>query len=150
MLPTMLTLWGIVTTLQGVVKSYHGLLAARFFLGLLEGGVFPGLVLYLSFFYPRQQLQWRISAFFSMASLSGAFSGLLAYGIVNMHGVGGRPGWAWIFILEGLFTFLFGLTSYFLLPPTPSHAPFFTEKEKAYVVSRLREDGATGRRRRQV
>jgi hypothetical protein len=104
MLPTMLTLWGIVTTLQGnliftsdlladsltcckgVVSSYGGLLAARFFLGLLEGmsqgydlyeagstrvlgGVFPGLVLYLSYFYPRQQLQWRQVPVFSVIRL---------------------------------------------------------------------------------
>ncbi|KAF9459783.1 major facilitator superfamily domain-containing protein [Collybia nuda] len=144
MLPTMLTLWGVVTTLQGVVKSYQGLLACRFFLGLFEGGVFPGLVLYLSFFYPRQQLQWRISAFFSTASISGAFSGLLAFGIINMEGVGNRPGWAWIFILEGLFTFLFGVSAYFTLPRSPLHAPFFSEKEKLYVVERLREAGSTG------
>ncbi|KAF8808496.1 MFS general substrate transporter [Phlegmacium glaucopus] len=145
MLPTMLTLWGLVTMLQGVVHNYQGLLACRFFLGLLEGGVFPGLVLYLSFFYPRQRLQWRISAFFSAASLSGAFSGLLAFGIINMNGVGNRPGWAWIFILEGLFTLLFGLASYMLLPRSPAHARFFNEKEKAYVISKLKEDGATGR-----
>lgn len=59
MLPTMLTLWGVVTTLQGVVKTYSGLLACRFFLGLLEGGVFPGLVLYLSYFYPRYKMNLR-------------------------------------------------------------------------------------------
>jgi len=145
MLPTMLMLWGVVATLQGVVKTYHGLLAARFFLGLLEGGVFPGLVLYLSFWYPRRKLQWRISAFFSTASISGAFSGILAYGIIKMDGVGGRPGWAWIFILEGLFTFLFGLSSYFTLPRSPIHARFLTEKEKQYVVAQLKETGATGR-----
>ncbi|KAG6879064.1 hypothetical protein C0992_005411 [Termitomyces sp. T32_za158] len=145
MLPTMLTLWGIITTLQGVVKNYAGLLACRFFLGLCEGGVFPGLVLYLSFWYPRRQLQSRISAFFSTASLSGAFSGILAYGIVKMNGVGGRPGWAWIFILEGLFTFVFGLSAYFTLPRSPASARFLNEKEKAYVIARLRETGATGR-----
>ncbi|KXN86821.1 hypothetical protein AN958_09557 [Leucoagaricus sp. SymC.cos] len=145
MLPTMLTLWGIVTTLQGVVRSYGGLLACRFFLGLLEGGVFPGLVLYLSFFYPRQRLQWRISAFFSCASLSGAFSGILAFGIIHMNGVGKKAGWAWIFILEGLFTFLFGLVSYFLLPRSPAHAYFFNDDEKNYVLAKLREDGVEGK-----
>ncbi|GLB38895.1 putative major facilitator superfamily protein [Lyophyllum shimeji] len=144
MLPTMLTLWGVVTTLQGVVKTYHGLLACRFFLGLLEGGVFPGLVLYLSFFYPRQRLQWRISGFFSTASISGAFSGLLAFAIINMNGVGNRPGWAWIFILEGLFTVLFGVSSYFTLPRSPAHARFLTAKEKEYVIAQLKETGATG------
>ncbi|CAA7268901.1 unnamed protein product [Cyclocybe aegerita] len=145
MLPTMLTLWGIVTTLQGVVRTYHGLLACRFFLGLLEGGVFPGLVLYLSFFYPRQRLQWRISAFFSAASVSGAFSGLLAFGIINMNGIGHRPGWAWIFILEGLVTFAFGLISFALLPRSPAHARFFSQAEKDYVITKLREDGATAK-----
>ncbi|KAJ3576373.1 hypothetical protein NP233_g462 [Leucocoprinus birnbaumii] len=145
MLPTMLTLWGVVTTLQGVVTSYSGLLAARFFLGLLEGGVFPGLVLYLSFFYPRQRLQWRISAFFSAASLAGAFSGLLAFGIINMDGIGNKAGWSWIFILEGLFTFLFGLLSFALLPRSPTHAYFFNDEEKKYVATKLKEDGIEGR-----
>jgi sugar phosphate permease len=144
MLPTMLTLWGVVTTLQGVVKSYSGLLACRFFLGLLEGGVFPGLVLYLSSWYPRRRLQWRISGFFSTASLSGAFSGLLAFGIIHMNGVGKRPGWAWIFILEGLFTVLFGISSFFLLPRSPAHASFLTAREKEYIITQLRETGATG------
>ncbi|KAH9482229.1 putative transporter [Psilocybe cubensis] len=145
LLPTMLTLWGIVTALQGVVTTYEGLLACRFFLGLFEGGVFPGLVLYLSFFYPRLMLQWRVSAFFSAASISGAFSGLLAYGIVNMDGVGGRRGWEWIFILEGVFTVAFGLVSFFLLPRSPAHAHFLTKEEKEYVHAVLKEDGATGK-----
>ncbi|KAG6917453.1 hypothetical protein DXG01_002430 [Tephrocybe rancida] len=165
MLPTMLTLWGIVTTLQGIVHDYTGILVCRFFLGLCEGGVFPGLVLYLSFWYPRQQLQWRfvalpfspsphrlplttslprISAFFSTASLSGAFSGILAFGIIHMDGVGNRPGWAWIFILEGLFTVAFGITAYWTLPRSPQHAKFLSEKEKEYVVRMLKETGATG------
>lgn len=145
MLPTMLTLWGVVTALQGVVQTYGGLLACRFFLGLLEGGVFPGLVLYLSFFYPRHQLQWRISAFFSAASLSGAFSSLLAFGIIRVNGIGNRHGWAWIFIIEGSFTFALGALSYLLLPRSPAQARFFNEQERRYIVLKLREDGATGK-----
>ncbi|KAG6917190.1 hypothetical protein DXG01_003533 [Tephrocybe rancida] len=144
MLPMMLMLWGIVTTLQGLVTTYSGLLACRFFLGLFEGGVFPGFVLYLSFWYPRQQLQRRISAFFSTASLSGAFSGILAYGIIHMDGMGGRPGWAWIFILEGLFTIVFGVSAFFLLPSSPETARFLTMEEKDYVLRQLRDAGATG------
>jgi len=144
LLPALLTLWGIVTTLQGLVKSYSGLLACRFFLGLFEGGVFPGLVLYLSFFYPRQKLNWRVSGFFSTASISGAFSGILAYGIINLNGRGGRPGWAWIFILEGLFTVVFGALSFFILPRSPAHCNFLNEEEKAYVDRTLRECGAIG------
>lgn len=97
-LPGIVTIWGLITTMQGFVNSYSGLVAARFFLGLVEGGMFPAIVLYLSFFYTRRELQLRIALFFSAASLSGAFSGLLAYGIIRLDGKGNRPGWAWIFI----------------------------------------------------
>lgn len=145
MLPTMLTLWGIVTALQGIVTTYSGLLVCRFFLGLLEGGVFPGLVLYLSFFYPRQRLNWRITLFFSAASLSGAFSGLLAFGIMKMNGIGHKAGWEWIFILEGVFTLLFGITSYLLLPRSPEHAGFLSNREKAYIATQLKQDGTTSK-----
>jgi len=144
LLPVLLTLWGVVTTSQGAVKTYHGLLACRFFLGLLEGGVFPGLVLYLSTFYPRQKLNWRIAAFFSTASISGAFSGILAYGIIHMDGLGHLHGWAWIFILEGLFTILFGISSFFLLPRSPEDCRFLSETERLYVLQQLQKTGATG------
>ncbi|KAF8844459.1 MFS general substrate transporter [Paxillus ammoniavirescens] len=142
MLPAMITAWGIVSTLQGVVHNYSGLLACRFFLGLMEGGLFPGLVLYLSFFYPRERLQIRIATFFASASLSGAFSGLLAAAIDEINGKGSKPGWAWILILEGISTFLFGVISFFFLPRSPEKARFFTQKERSYVMSKLRHDGA--------
>ncbi len=92
LLPALLISWGIAATLQGIVTSYGGLLACRFFLGLFEGGLFPGVVLYLTHFYPRAKITTRVSAFFASASLSGAFSGILAYGIIRMDGVGGRAG----------------------------------------------------------
>lgn len=142
MMPTMLILWGVVTTLQGVVTSYSGLLAARFFLGLLEGGITPGLVLYLSLFYPRHKLNTRLAAVFSSASLSGAFSGILASGIVKIKesSTQTRPGWSWIFIIEGLFTVIFGLASYVLLPRSPKTIRFLTPEERDYIVGVLQGD----------
>jgi MFS family permease len=138
----MLTLWGIVTACQGTIKTYGGLLACRFFLGLLEGGVLPGLVLYLSYFYPRLRLQTRINAFFSAASLSGAFGGIMAYGIINLNGKHGHSGWQWIFIIEGAITVVIGLSGYLLMPDTPDHARFLNEEEKSYIKAKLKEDGA--------
>ncbi|KAJ8691717.1 hypothetical protein PTI98_011258 [Pleurotus ostreatus] len=142
LLSTLLVLWGVVTTLQGVVHNYAGLLACRFFLGLFEGGVLPGIVLYLSLFYPRAQLQKRLSVVFAASSLAGAFSGLLAAGISEMSGIGGRPGWAWIFILEGIFTVLFGILSSFFIPSSPMNCRLLKQEEKEYIMLRLREDGA--------
>ncbi|KAK0445887.1 major facilitator superfamily domain-containing protein [Armillaria borealis] len=141
LLPTLMTIWGVITVLQGVVTSYGGLLACRFFLGVFEGGVFPGLVLYLTYFYPRSKMTTRIVAFFASATLSGAFSGILAYGIIRMDGVGGRAGWRWIFILEGAFTVAWGLMSYFLMPRDAMAARFLRPAEREYVASQVAESG---------
>ncbi|KAI6128320.1 major facilitator superfamily domain-containing protein [Pisolithus thermaeus] len=138
LLPAMVTLWGIIAAMQGFVTDYTGLLLCRLFLGFAQGGIFPGIVLYLSSFYPRERLQIRITAFFASASLTGAFSGLLAAAITTMDGIGGKPGWAWIFILEGLFTFAFGILSFFLLPRSPETARFLSSEERCYVVSKLK------------
>src|SRR4051812_23640091 len=94
-----MVLWGIVATLLGVCTNYAGFLAARFFLGVAESGLFPGVVFYLSMWYKRTETHYRVALFFSAASLAGAFGGILAYGIGFMDGVGGLKGWRWIFIL---------------------------------------------------
>ena len=84
---------------MGVCTNYAGFLAARFFLGVTESGLFPGVVFYLSMWYKRTETHYRVALFFSAASLAGAFGGILAYGIGFMDGVGGLKGWRWIFIL---------------------------------------------------
>ncbi|KAI6132155.1 major facilitator superfamily domain-containing protein [Pisolithus croceorrhizus] len=142
LLPAMVALWGIIAAMQGFVTGYTGLLLCRFFLGLTQGGLLPGLVLYLSSFYPRERLQMRISAFFSSASLTGAFTGLLAAGIIHMDGIGGKPGWAWIFFIEGLFTFSFGISSFFIFPRSPESARFLSPEERYYVISKLKRSRA--------
>jgi MFS family permease len=112
-LPTLMLLWGTVATLMGVSQNFAGFLAARFFLGITESGLFPGVVFYLSMWYKRTESHYRVALFFSAASLAGAFGGIFAYGIGFMKGVGGYNGWRWIFILVSsarLFIFRPGLT----------------------------------------
>ncbi|KAJ0420970.1 major facilitator superfamily domain-containing protein [Aspergillus carlsbadensis] len=140
LLPTLCTAWGLVTILQCEARNFSGFVACRFFLGLCEGGLFPGIVLYLSGFYRRHELQVRIALFFSAASLSGAFSGLLAAAIQQMDGIRGLRGWQWIFILEGLFTVCFGLFSYAMLPNTPTDVLTFKPQHKAHCLHRLQLD----------
>jgi len=142
LLPTYVFLWGLVTTLQGLVTTYSGLLACRFFLGLFEGGLLPGIMLYLSSFYPRHKLQVRVAVLFCTTSLAGAFSGLLAAAILHMDGIRGKPGWAWIFILEGTFTVVFALFSFFVVPTSPLTAKFLNEAERVALDAALKEDGS--------
>ncbi|KAK6003707.1 hypothetical protein QM012_009478 [Aureobasidium pullulans] len=140
-LPSIMVAWGIVMTLMGLVKDFNGLLIARIFLGVTEAGLFPGVVFYNTMWYCRYEVQVRQAYFFSAASVAGAFSGLLAYGISYMEGVGGLAGWRWIFILEGLLTFVVAIVAYFVLVDYPETASFLTVEERAFVTYRLKYDG---------
>ncbi|KAH6644077.1 major facilitator superfamily domain-containing protein [Boeremia exigua] len=142
-LPTIMVAWGIVMTLMGIVKNYEGLLIARIFLGITEAGLFPGVAYYITMWYCRHEAQFRQALFFSAASVAGAFSGLLAFGIAHMDGVGGLEGWRWIFILEGILTVLVAILAFFTLYDFPETAGFLTEEERAFVVFRLKYQGAS-------
>lgn len=78
-LPTLTVLWGIVATLMGIVQNLTGFFIARFFLGVTESGLFPGVVYYFSMWYKRRERQFRISLFFGAAALAGSFGGILAF-----------------------------------------------------------------------
>jgi len=133
-LPGITVLWGVVMLSMGFVKTYEQLVGVRVCLGFAEGGLFPGVVYYLTLWYPRHKLQYRIGLFFGAASMSGAFSGLLAYGISFMSGTAGKLGWSWIFILEGCATVCVGVLAFFVMVDLPSTAKFLTPEEKNYVM----------------
>ncbi|EME45157.1 hypothetical protein DOTSEDRAFT_127766 [Dothistroma septosporum NZE10] len=144
--PVITVAFGIVSTLQGVVQNnggstgLAGFFVVRFLLGVAEGGLFPGVVFYLSMWYKRSERQFRVALFFAMASLAGAFGGILAYGISFMRGVGGYSGWRWIFIIEGLLTVVFAVAAYWFTADWPQKAKFVSEKERAFVNARLAAD----------
>ncbi|KAJ7600587.1 major facilitator superfamily domain-containing protein [Mycena floridula] len=139
-LPTLTLIWGIVSVGQGLVTNQAGLMGIRFLLGVTESGLFPGTILVISMYYKRRERGWRVAVFFGGAALAGAFGGILAYAIGLMNGVGGRAGWRWIFILEGILTVVVSLGAYFLVPTWPSEATFLTTSERARLFARLKED----------
>jgi len=125
---------------MGFVKDFKSLLIVRMALGLAEGGLFPGVTWYITLWYRRHECGLRMAIFFSAATLAGAFGGLLARVISNMNNTGGRPGWAWIFILEGLVTIVIACFAKFLINDSPETAKFLTEEERTEVKARLKED----------
>lgn len=139
-LPGMMLLWGITMTLHGIMRDYSDYLALRFFLGFFEAGLYPGVIFYISSWYRRTEVGFRVGMFFSSATIAGAFSGLLAAAIANMHGIGGKPAWAWIFIIEGLATIIISVASFFIVQDFPESAKFLTEAERVFTVRRLRQD----------
>ena len=110
------TAWGLIATLTGLVDSYGALLACRLLLGAVEAGLFPGLNIYLTFFYTKHELALRVGYLFVSAAIAGALGGLLAYGIGHMDGVQDMAGWRWIMIIEGIPSFVLGIVTYFVLP----------------------------------
>ncbi|KAJ6137597.1 Major facilitator superfamily domain general substrate transporter [Penicillium samsonianum] len=139
-LPFLTAIWGIITMCLGFVQNFAGFVAVRALLGIAEGGLLPGMVLYLSSFYRRGDLALRIGLFYTAASLSGAFGGLLARGLAEIGPRGGIEGWRWILIIEGLLTFVCGVFSFFFLPNSLESASFLTTEEKAFGGKRLMLD----------
>ncbi|KAJ4982846.1 hypothetical protein SVAN01_11666 [Stagonosporopsis vannaccii] len=138
-LPTLITLWGLVCTFMGFTKSYAGLVVCRALLGLFEGGILGGVIVYLAFFYRRGQMLLRSGLFYCAAPLSGAFGGLLASGLSQIE-VADYRHWPWIFFIEGAATVVFGMTCFFFMPDTPATARFLTEEEKNWALRRMRLD----------
>ncbi|KAL7409434.1 transporter [Mrakia frigida] len=137
-IPLIVICWGIVQTTMGVANTYGQLVALRCLLGFFECGLFPGLSFYLSSWYPRKELGLRIALFFSAATLAGAFGGILGYGLSKMAGIGGLGGWAWIFIIEGLLTFVVGCIAPWFVHDFPTEKPrFLNEEERVLVLRRL-------------
>ncbi|KAG2100382.1 major facilitator superfamily domain-containing protein [Suillus discolor] len=143
-LPSLTLAWGIVSIGQGLVKNQAGLFGIRFLLGATEAGLFPGVIYVFSVYYLRRERSWRVAIFFGGSALAGAFGGIFAYCIGLMNGVGGKSGWQWIFILEGLLTAVVSLIAYFIVPTWSHKAKFLSETEKTRLLDRLRADSDAG------
>lgn len=142
-LPGITVVWGIIVTLMGLDKSYPQLVGTRVALGIAEAGLFPGVVYYLTMWYPRHMLQKRIGIFYGGATIAGAFSGLLAFAISYMAGTDGLLGWSWIFIVEGSATVGVGILAFFVLVDFPDTATFLTPEERAFVIWKKKYDNSS-------
>jgi len=129
--------WGILATLTGLVHTIHQLYWLRFLLGLAEAGYFPGIVLYLTYWFRRRERARAFALFMTalpVTSIVGApISGLI---LDHAHWLG-VTSWRWLLILEGLPAVLFGVVTYFVLPNRPTEAKFLTSEEKEWLSASL-------------
>ncbi|KAF5095472.1 hypothetical protein D0Z00_003132 [Geotrichum galactomycetum] len=139
-LPLIAVLWGVCVLGMGFAKNYHHLIVLRILLGLFEAGLMPGCAYYLSNWYRPTEVSYRIALYFSAATIAGAFSGILAWAIMKMDGIGGLAGWSWIFILEGLLTITVGVLCYFFIYNSPKTCGFLTDEEITYWEWHLQQD----------
>ncbi|TFK57121.1 MFS general substrate transporter [Heliocybe sulcata] len=101
----------------------------------------PGVVYYLSTFYKRDELATRIGIFYAASAVSGAFSGLIAYGVFQIRN-SGFYGWQYLFWIEGASTSIFSIFAYFWLPRSPGSARFFSAREREIAEARILSDSS--------
>ncbi|KAG4442148.1 hypothetical protein IFR05_002361 [Cadophora sp. M221] len=154
-----LFLFGTVSTFQAFQNNYGSFIASRFLLGVTESGFIPGGLWTLSTWYTRKETAKRVMFFYFGNQFGQASSKLLAYGILHMRGVGGRPGWFWLFVLMGAFTCFSGCILGLFLPdsfkrPRSTFLPkvsFFTERELHILQSRvLLDDPMKGKKKKRI
>ncbi|MGE8540924.1 MFS transporter [Acinetobacter sp. ANC 3813] len=135
---TIMVIWGILSAGMCFVKTAEQFYTLRFLLGAAEAGFFPGIILYITRWFPRRR-RATMSAWFALAVpiagiLGGPISGLI---IDGMNHVSGLSGWQWMFILEGIPVLFLGYLVYKILPDTINEATFLTAQEKAQLVGEL-------------
>ncbi|KAF2498656.1 MFS general substrate transporter [Lophium mytilinum] len=141
MLPGLMVSWGACALLQCAAYNFAGMVVLRLFLGAFEAGFFAGTVFYLTLFYTRGELGFRIAIFFGSALLAAAFSGLISYGVFQIDS--DVPGWKFLFIIEGAMTVLIGTAAFWWLPATPATAWFLTPAERAAARARSLRDSSS-------
>ncbi|KAG5916916.1 hypothetical protein E4U42_007454 [Claviceps africana] len=141
-IPILMLGWAVIITCESLVQSFPGLLVTRGFLGMVQGGVFPGLVYFISMWYQSHECGLRIAMFYSFAVAGTSFNDLIGNGILRLHGAGGIRGWCWLFLIEGTVTFMIALLAFKFMQDYPNRAPFLTPSERSEVLRRLDEEQA--------
>ncbi|UPX10319.1 uncharacterized protein EKO05_0000985 [Ascochyta rabiei] len=132
--------FGIASIGTAFVHDIHSICGVRFVLGIFEAGMLPGIAFYMSRFYRRSELAFRLSLYIVMAPLAGAFGGLLASAILTLDHFGSLHRWRMIFAIEGIVTCLLALISFFTLTDRPETARWLTQEEKDLAVARVKSE----------
>jgi ACS family tartrate transporter-like MFS transporter len=132
--------WGVVATLTGLAQTVHQLYVARFLLGFAEAGYFPGIALYLTYWFPQREQARALGILMAanpITNILGAPVSGLILDYVHWLGV---SSWRWLLILEGIPAIIFGFLTYFLLPNRPGEAKFLATDEKEWIHAELRRE----------
>ncbi|KAK5654699.1 hypothetical protein OQA88_7023 [Cercophora sp. LCS_1] len=132
--------FGICSLGTAFVDNFAQCAGVRFLLGMFEAGMMPGIAYYLSRWYRRAELTFRLSLYIVMAPLAGAFGGLLASGILTIDRIGTLTSWRMIFIVEGIITCGISIIAFFTLTDRPSTARWLTAEEKEIAIARVKAE----------
>lgn len=133
-----MVLWGVASAATLFVKTPLQFYVLRFLLGAFEAGFFPGVILYLTFWYPQERRARVIALFMTAAAAAGFVTGPVSGSILKvLHGAWGLAGWQWLMLLEGLPGILLGLAVFFWLPEKPADVRWLSQPERRFVQDAL-------------
>jgi ACS family tartrate transporter-like MFS transporter len=135
-----LAVWGLISAANAFMTGPYSYYALRLLLGVAEAGFFPGMLLYMTYWFPHS---WRgrfVGIFMAAIPLANIIGGPLSTTILGMEGFAGLHGWQWMFILEGLPASLLAVVALKLLPDRPASASWLTAEEKKTIAARLKSE----------
>ena len=134
--------WGVLATTMMLVRTPWEFYALRLLLGVAEAGFFPGVIYYLTLWFPARARARAVSRFYVSLPLSSTVMGSLAGWLMGLNGRMGLTGWQWLFLAEGIPPILFSLVILRALPDGPAQARWLTQGEKAWIARQLDADSA--------
>ncbi|KJC40329.1 membrane protein [Bradyrhizobium sp. LTSP885] len=129
--------WGILSALMAAVYDERSFYAVRFLLGVAEAGFFPGIILYLTYWYPAQYRARFLAAFALAVPVSTVIGAPISGMLLGLDGAMGLKGWQWLFVIEGVPSVLLGIVTWFYLTDTPEKANWLSAEQKAWLKSKL-------------
>ena len=129
--------WGILSALMAAVYDEHSFYALRFFLGVAEAGFFPGIILYLTYWYPAEYRARFLAAFALAVPISTVIGAPISGLLLGLDGVMGLKGWQWLFVIEGIPSVLLGIVTWFYLTDKPEKADWLSAEQKAWLKAKL-------------
>ncbi len=134
--------WGVISSAMAMVQTPAEFYALRFLLGVAEAGFFPGVIYYLSQWFPAATRAAAISRFMTAMAVSGIIGGPLSAGLFQLDGMGGLAGWQWIFVAEGVPSVVLGLTTLWFLTDRPAQATWLSAAEREQLDRAMRAETA--------
>lgn len=133
--------WGLLSSAMMFASSATSFYVLRFLLGVAEAGFFPGIILYLTYWYPARRRARIVALFMTAIALSGVVGGPLSGWIMQAFaGVNGWTGWQWLFLLEGIPSLIMGAVVYFYLDDGIRHAKWLSEDQKQLLEAEIAKD----------
>lgn len=132
--------WGLVASLQSLTTSFPQLLILRGLLGITEAAFGPGVPFYMTFFYKRSELAYRVGLQISAAPLATSFAGSLAWLIVWLSQKSSIEPWRALFLVEGFPSIITAVVAFYLIPDSPANARYLTPRERKVATLRLQSE----------